>query len=110
MIIFWQRLCNHYAKQTFFIQFGYDNNFIGDGIRSMILSDFECKLYVLKLNTNVWKFNYQNIFAELTKSYNQKVPNRLLTKNMALHHLSINLTKNVNIGIFESVVLNVKMF
>lgn len=92
-------------SKHFHIQFGYDNNFIGDGIRSMILSDFGANYMFLKLNTNVWKFNYQNIFAELTKSYNQKGADRLLTKKyMALHHLSINLTKNVNIGIFESVV------
>jgi len=89
----------------FHMQFGYDNNFIGDGIRSMFLSDFGANYLFLKLNTNVWKFNYQNIFAEMTKSYKQTGADKLLTKKyMAMHHLSINLTKNVNIGVFESVV------
>lgn len=89
----------------FHMQFGYDNNFIGDGIRSMFLSDFGANYLFLKLNTNVWKFNYQNIFAELTKSYNQTGADKLLTKKyMAIHHLSINITKNVNLGIMESVV------
>lgn len=88
----------------FHIQFGYDNNFIGDGIRSMILSDFGANYLFLKLNTNVWKFNYQNIFAEMTKFY-PRGGDRLLTKKyMAMHHLSVNITKNVNIGIFESVI------
>lgn len=88
----------------FHMQFGYDNNFIGDGIRSMFLSDFGANYLFLKLNTNVWKFNYQNIFAELTKFY-PRGSDRLLTKKyMAMHHLSINITKNVNIGVFESVM------
>jgi hypothetical protein len=88
----------------FHMQFGYDNNFIGDGIRSMMLSDFGANYLFLKLNTNVWKFNYQNTFAEMTKFY-PRGGDRLLTKKyMAMHHLSVNITKNVNIGIFESVI------
>ena len=92
-------------SKHFHMQFGYDNNFIGDGIRSMFLSDFGANYLFLKLNTNVWKFNYQNIFAELTKYYPRGGGDRLLTKKyMAMHHLSINVTKNVNIGVFESVM------
>ena len=45
----------------FHVQFGYDNNFIGDGIRSMLLSDFGANYLFLKLNTNIWKINYENI-------------------------------------------------
>ncbi len=88
----------------FHMQFGYDNNFIGDGIRSMFLSDFGANYLFLKLNTNVWKFNYQNIFAELTKYYPRGGDKLLTKKYMAMHHLSINITKNVNIGVFESVM------
>lgn len=88
----------------FQIQFGYDNNFIGDGIRSMFLSDVGASYLFLKLNTNIWKFNYQNIFAELTKFYPHTGDRLLPKKYMAIHHLSVNVTKNVNIGIFESVM------
>jgi len=52
----------------------------------------------------VWKFNYQNIFAELTKYYPRGADRLLTKKYMAMHHLSVNITKNVNIGIFESVM------
>jgi hypothetical protein len=86
-------------------QFGYDNNFIGDGIRSMLLSDFSTNYTFLKVNTNVWKFNYQNIFAELTVSHDHNVFDRLLDKKyMVIHHLSVNITRWLNIGAFESVV------
>ena len=47
------------------IQFGYAKNFIGDGYRSMFLSDFADNYLHLKINTNIGRVNYQNIFAEL---------------------------------------------
>lgn len=88
----------------FHMQFGYDNNFIGDGIRSMFLSDFGSNYLFLKLNTNVWKLNYENIFAELTKFYGHGADALLTKKYMAMHHLSVNVSKHANIGIFESVM------
>jgi len=45
-------------------QFGYDKNFIGDGYRSLFLSDYSAPYLFLKFNTRVWKLNYQTIFAE----------------------------------------------
>jgi len=91
-------------SKHFHVQFGYDNNFIGDGMRSMFLSDFGANYMFLKLNTNIWKINYQNIFAELTKFYPHSSDGLLTKKYMAMHHLSVNITKNVNIGVFESVM------
>ncbi|HNF49616.1 MAG TPA: hypothetical protein PLF48_09570, partial [Chitinophagales bacterium] len=68
------------------------------------LSDFGANYLFLKLNTNVWKINYQNIFAELTKFYGHGGDGLLTKKYMAMHHLSINIGKHVNLGIFESVM------
>ncbi|MCB9033394.1 MAG: hypothetical protein H6553_06120 [Chitinophagales bacterium] len=87
-------------------QFGYDNNFIGDGIRSMFLSDFSNNYMFFKINTNVWKINYQNIFAELTKYYGHGADGLLDKKYVAMHHLSFNITKWLNLGVFESVVFS----
>ncbi|HEX8546931.1 MAG TPA: hypothetical protein VF691_08225 [Cytophagaceae bacterium] len=85
-------------------QFGHDKNFIGNGYRSLILSDFSSNYTFLKINTKVWKLNYQNIFAELTADVFYL--NKLLPKKyLAFHHLSYNVTKNLNIGIFESVII-----
>jgi hypothetical protein len=47
------------------------------------LSDFGANYLFLKLNTNVWKFNYQNIFAELTKFYPRGGDGLLTKKYMA---------------------------
>jgi hypothetical protein len=46
-------------------QFGYDKNFIGNGYRSFFLSDWGNSYLFAKINTKIWKFNYQNIFMEL---------------------------------------------
>lgn len=84
-------------------QFGYGNHFIGNGYRSLILSDFSGNYTFLKLNTRVWKFNYMNLFTRMTADVfylNDLLPH----KYMALHHLSLNIGKSLNVGVFESVV------
>ncbi|HEY4150787.1 MAG TPA: hypothetical protein VGM41_17735 [Chitinophagaceae bacterium] len=86
-------------------QFGYDKNFIGDGYRSLFLSDFSNSYLFLKIDTRIWKLKYENIFMELTNQYNRTGADFLLPKKYAsLHHLSINATPWLNIGLFESVV------
>ena len=50
-------------------QFGYDKNFIGNGYRSLFLSDWGNSYLFLKLNTKIWKFNYQNLFMELIPQF-----------------------------------------
>ncbi|MET0637023.1 MAG: hypothetical protein ABWZ25_13420 [Chitinophagaceae bacterium] len=86
------------------ITFGYDKNFIGNGHRSLFLSDFGANYLFLKLNTRIWKFNFQNIFMEL---HNAHIPggDRLIGKKYAaMHHLDVNLARWLNVGLFEGVV------
>ncbi|MGI4738416.1 MAG: capsule assembly Wzi family protein [Janthinobacterium lividum] len=87
------------------VQLAHDRNFIGNGYRSLILSDYSSPYFFLKLNTRVWKFNYQNIFAELTARRSITGADSLYPKKyLALHHLSLDVTDNFNIGVFESEV------
>ena len=89
------------------LQFGHDRFQIGNGMRSMILSDFSNNYLFLKLNTRVWKLNYMNLFTEMKAdayatgggSIGGPYPN----KYVVLHHLSLDITDNLNVGIFESV-------
>lgn len=92
------------------IQFGYDKNFIGDGYRSLFLSDNANSYLFLKLNTRIWKFNYQNIFMELMPQFQKSGDNLLARKYAAMHHLSMNVTKWLNVGLFESVVFGRKQY
>jgi len=86
------------------VAFGYDKNFIGNGYRSLFLGDFSNNTLFLKLNTRIWRINYQNLFMELNAT-EPRGPDRLLKKKYAaMHHLDINITKSVNIGLFEGII------
>lgn len=93
------------------IQMGHDKNFIGNGHRSLLLSDFSSSYPFLKLQTRVWKLQYTNLFTELIADVDG---NRGGTfgvgefpkKFMSVHHLSVNLAKNFNLGVFESVIFH----
>lgn len=87
------------------VQFGYDKNFIGNGYRSLFLSDFSNNALFLKLNTRIWKLNYQNLFMELKPSGPVRNGDQLFDKKyVAMHHLSWQATKWLNVGLFESIV------
>ena len=85
------------------VQLGQDKNFIGNGYRSLILSDFSASYPFLKVNTKVWKFNYQNLFSQHI-DYDPIFSNK--KKYSAFHHLSVNLGKNLNIGLFENIIFD----
>ncbi|MBZ5858200.1 hypothetical protein [Flavihumibacter profundi] len=87
------------------VQFGYDKNFIGDGYRSFFLSDFSSNYLFLKLNTKIWKLDYQNLFMELTPQEPINNGSVLLDKKYAaMHHLSWQANRWLNIGLFESII------
>lgn len=86
------------------IAFGFDKNFIGNGHRSLFLSDFSNSTLFLKLNTRIWKFNYQNLFMELQHAQRFGADILIPKKYAAMHHLDLAVTKWLNIGLFEGVV------
>lgn len=89
-------------------QLGLGRNFIGNGYRSLLLSDFAPNYIYLKLNWHIWKFHFQNIFAEMVSSSPNFNSNNIIEKKkyMAAHHLSINLGPNLNLGLFETVMFS----
>ncbi|SFZ90783.1 hypothetical protein SAMN05428642_1011136 [Flaviramulus basaltis] len=95
-----------YAPAKFInIQFGHGKNFIGDGYRSLLLSDVASPHPFLKLNTKFWKIKYTNTWMWL-KDVRPEVTEdgAFLTKYMANHYLSWNVSKRFNLGLFESVI------
>lgn len=90
------------------VAFGYDKNFIGNGHRSLFLGDNSSSNLFLKMNTRIWKINYQNLFMEL---HSAEIPggDKLLPKKYAaMHHLDVSVTKWLNIGVFEGVIFGRK--
>jgi hypothetical protein len=90
------------------IAFGYDKNFIGNGYRSLFLSDFSNSALFFKINTRIWKFNYQNLFMELQNAERLGADILIPKKYAAMHHLDLGITKWLNVGIFEGVVFGRK--
>ena len=90
------------------VQFGYDKNFIGNGYRSLFLSDWGNSNLFLKLNTRIWKINYQNLFMELMPQFKKAGDTLLDRKYAAMHHLSMNVTKWLNVGLFEGIIFGRK--
>ena len=93
------------ASKMFNAQFGHGKNFIGDGYRSLLVSDVASPYPYLKLNTSFWKIKYTNTWMWLKDVRpGATVDGAFGTKYMATHYLSWNATKKLNIGFFESVL------
>lgn len=88
------------------VELGHGRHFIGHGYNSLLLSDYANNYFYLKFNTRVWKFHYQNIFAELNPISSRENPGDVLLpkKYMAAHYISFKPFKDMEIGLFEAVV------
>jgi hypothetical protein len=94
------------------LQFGHDRFNIGNGYRSLIYSDYAPPAWFLKGNLKIWKLNYFYLLNQFTADVSgnsgglTSVSGGYPQKFMALHHISINIGKKFNLGLFESVVFN----
>lgn len=95
-----------YTPSTHFnLQLGHGKTFIGDGYRSLFVSDNASAYPYFKLNTTFWKLKYTNTWMSL-RDVRPEVTDggSYRTKYMANHYLSYNITKRLNLGFFESVI------
>ena len=92
-------------SKAFNLQLGHGKLFLGDGYRSLLLSDNASSYPFLKLNTTFWKLKYTNTWMSL-RDVRPEVTDSgsFRTKFMANHYLSYNVTKRLNIGLFESII------
>lgn len=100
----------HYkASKHFTLQLGNGKNFIGDGYRSLLLSDVANNYPYFKITTKVWKIKYVNLFARQRHIYgveDERSEHR--GKFTTTHYLSWNVSKKISIGLFESIVWQAK--
>lgn len=91
-----------------YTRFGYGRDFVGNGIQSLLLSDFGGNYLHLNFNLQIWKLRYRYMIAELSGKSARQVPgDRLLPKKfMATHMLQFKIGKQTHLGLFESVVFN----
>lgn len=107
-----QGYVNYQAIKHVDITLGTGNLFIGDGHRSLFLSQFSGNVPYLRLNTKVWKINYTNIYAKLTSDFPTSggipIDGLYPSKYLTAHHLSINIKPNFNIGLYEAIIFERK--
>jgi len=85
---------------------GHDRIFIGNGIRSLILSDHAKEFLHLRLHTELGPFRYQNVFARLN-GFLPLTGDRLQPiKYMAMHRASVRLQRNLEFGLTEMVIFD----
>jgi hypothetical protein len=86
------------------LQLGYDRNFFGNGYRSLFLSDISGNTAFFKINTRIWKLNFQSLYMKLTPQYG--IVNQSATKKyLRINTLGIDVAKWLNVSFFDAVVL-----
>ncbi|MFM1876731.1 MAG: hypothetical protein RL266_2468 [Bacteroidota bacterium] len=86
-------------------QIGHEKFFIGEGYRSMLLSDAGYNYPYLKISTNIWKFQYDFIFTQMqdTRLFST-FESGFKKKWASFHYLSVNIGKRLQVGLFEGVI------
>jgi hypothetical protein len=95
-----------YSPNSIFnLQVGKDKHFIGDGYRSLILSDVANSYPYFRINTNIWNIQYSVWYTWLYDiSSANGIKNKFQNKYSTMHYLSWNAWKQLNISFFENIV------
>ncbi|NSL89798.1 hypothetical protein [Chitinophaga solisilvae] len=88
---------------------GYGQNFIGDGYRSLILSDIQFSYPYLKITGNLGSVQYTAMWTQFmdkhSKSFNTAYKDLgFLKKWGVFHFLDWNVNKRLTIGLFDAVI------
>jgi len=87
------------------VQLGVGKTFWGDGYRSLFVSDQATSYPYLKITTTVWNIKYVNLYTAMydirgsSGDYGQ-----FALKYTSMHYLSYNISKRINISLWEAVV------
>tara|TARA_B100000963_G_scaffold96486_4_gene83310 strand:+ start:1861 stop:3243 length:1383 start_codon:yes stop_codon:yes gene_type:complete len=93
---------SQYSSNKFITsEVGFGRHFIGEGYHSLLLSDFGESYPYLKLITEFGGVQYFNLY---TTFINPNMTDVGRKKHSTIHYLNYDLTKNINIGIFESIL------
>lgn len=92
-------------NSVFHLYLGHGKHHIGEGHRSMFLSDVGMNYPFLRLETTFWKFRYTNIWAVMNDIRPElQVDGVFAKKYMSLHMLSFQPTPRFNLSIIEGIM------
>ncbi len=97
----------HYVPNKYVnTSIGYGKNFIGDGYRSIILSDVAFNYPYFKITGTLGKVQYTSIWSQFIdlKSSSLSYDNVYKKKWGVFHYLDWNVNKKLSIGLFESII------
>lgn len=88
------------------VQVGYDKNFIGDGYRSLLLSDNAFNYPFLKLTATLGNVRYMAMWAQFIDFYDTPFDDDTPypKKYGIFHYLSWNVNKRLSLGLFENIM------
>ncbi len=90
-------------NKHFLVSVGNGKNFIGDGYRSLILSDNAANYPYVRLQARYWRFTYNILYTELNNP-RYPVDGSSQRKYSTMHYLGINFSKKFQLGIFDNVI------
>jgi hypothetical protein len=93
--------CSYQFNKFITTDFGKGKHFIGNGYRSLLLSAEHSLYPYLKLTTEFGRVRYYNLYTTFLDIQN---PLQDRKKHASIHFLNFELTKNINIGVFEGVL------
>lgn len=92
------------ASKYINFQIGKDRNFLGEGYRSLFLSDNAQSLSFFKTTVEIWKIKYL-VMYNMHNDVNTSSGNLNLNKKYSvIHYLSWNVGKRFTVNLFETVI------
>ncbi|HBS85405.1 MAG: hypothetical protein A2W91_16485 [Bacteroidetes bacterium GWF2_38_335] len=91
-------------SQHFNFMIGRQKNFLGEGYRSLFLSDNSNYSNALRGTLDIWHFKYMILYSWFRDIFTTTGTNQLHNKFTTTHYLSWNVTKWMNLNFFEAII------
>ncbi len=90
--------------EHFNLEIGHDKHFWGNGYRSLVLSHHAAPYTYGRLTTRFWKVKYTNLWTSMRHNMDPRNNGEVRIKYMTLHALSMQVSRRVNVTLYESIV------
>lgn len=90
-------------NKHFLVAAGYGKQFLGDGYRSLLLSDNANNYPYVRLQAKLWKLTYNVLYNHYTNNFWYDVNGSAQPKYSTIHYLGFS-TKKFQIGLFDEVL------
>jgi hypothetical protein len=101
----WNAYASWDPGKHFNFTLGRGKHFIGEGHRSLFLSDEASAYPYLRITTSVWRAKYVNLFTMMNDIRGaQGDRSRFQRKYASMHYLSVNASRRLNLALFEAIV------